>query len=301
MGSDASGEVRAGGGVVWRPAPNDSGIEVAIIHRPRYDDWSFPKGKLAPGENEFEGALREVLEETGYRVRPGRALGEVRYIKGNGARRQKVVRYWAMQVVGGSFAPNDEVDELRWLSLDDVEPRLTRESDREILGRFRKGPISTGTVLVVRHGSAGSRSEWSGDDRLRPLDETGRRQADELVRTLSPFLVRKIVSADFVRCIETVEPLASFLGLDISEEPMLSERGFPGHEEEVVELVRGLAVEGESVALCTQRKVVPDLIERLSVTDGFDPPHVHAKKGGAWALRFDKRRLCDGEYFPPRV
>ena len=100
-------------------------VEIAIIHRPRYDDWSLPKGKLAPGESHLEGAIREVHEETGYRVQPGRSLGEVRYLKkSGGAAREKVVHYWAMRAIGGAFSPNREVDEMRWLSIDDA-----RETD----------------------------------------------------------------------------------------------------------------------------------------------------------------------------
>src|ERR671923_852052 len=123
MTEDLNGTIRAAGGVVWRPVTETSGgsnVEVAIIHRPRYDDWSIPKGKLATGETELEGALREVFEETGQRVRPGRTLGEVRYLKANSHSRprEKVVRYWAMQAIGGAFSPSREVDELRWLPLE---------------------------------------------------------------------------------------------------------------------------------------------------------------------------------------
>jgi 8-oxo-dGTP pyrophosphatase MutT (NUDIX family) len=134
--------IRAAGGVVWRPA-NDtdgSGIEIAIIHRPKYDDWTFPKGKLTDGETDLEGAVREVFEETGQQVRPGRALGEVRYMKDNGGPREKVVCYWSMQAVGGAFSPNREVDELRWVTPDAAVEVLTRDTDREVLVRFMSDP-----------------------------------------------------------------------------------------------------------------------------------------------------------------
>src|SRR5688572_5809489 len=119
---EVSSVIRAAGGVLWRlpPEPRNGGpeIEVAVIHRPRYDDWSLPKGKLAKSESFIEGALREVLEETGFRVKLGRSLGEIRYWKNvGGTEREKVVRYWAMQQDGGTFSPNNEVDELRWLPL----------------------------------------------------------------------------------------------------------------------------------------------------------------------------------------
>jgi 8-oxo-dGTP pyrophosphatase MutT (NUDIX family) len=131
--------IRAAGGVLWRQA-DGSGVEIAIIHRPKYDDWTLPKGKLADGEDFVEAALREVFEETGYRVRLGAALGEVGYTKTNsdGVPRPKVVRYWAMEALSGEFAPNKEVDELRWQSIDGAADVLTRDSDREILKRFRE-------------------------------------------------------------------------------------------------------------------------------------------------------------------
>jgi 8-oxo-dGTP pyrophosphatase MutT (NUDIX family) len=132
--------IRAAGGVVWRPVKGGSSeqVEVAIIHRPRYDDWTIPKGKLAGDEGYLDAALREVFEETGYRVRPGAALGEVRYTKASsGVPRPKVVRYWAMLAVSGAFSPGKEVDELRWLTLEEAATMLTRDSDREVLERFR--------------------------------------------------------------------------------------------------------------------------------------------------------------------
>jgi 8-oxo-(d)GTP phosphatase len=136
----AEHEIRAAGGVVWRPGPRED-VEVAIIHRPRYDDWSIPKGKLAPGEPEVEGAIREVMEETGYRVRLGRPLGEVRYLKSSGdIERPKVVRYWAMEAAGGSFARTREVDELRWLPVAEAKKIVTHDHDRGILTRFESGP-----------------------------------------------------------------------------------------------------------------------------------------------------------------
>lgn len=123
-----------------------------MIHRPRYDDWSLPKGKLSPGESEIEGAVREVLEETGSRVRVGRPLGEVRYLKtSGGVTRPKVVRYWSMQADGGTFTPSREVDELRWLDLASARSLLARQSDLKVLERFVRGPALSGTVLIVRH------------------------------------------------------------------------------------------------------------------------------------------------------
>ncbi len=121
--------VRAAGGVVWRPGPH--GPEVLLVHRPRYDDWSLPKGKRDPGETDEECARREVEEETGLVCRLGAELAATRYRDRHG--RPKVVRYWAMEVVGGTFAPNDEVDQIAWLELDPARRRLSYPHDRPVL------------------------------------------------------------------------------------------------------------------------------------------------------------------------
>jgi 8-oxo-(d)GTP phosphatase len=297
--------IRAAGGLLWRNAGKDlSGeatVEVALIHRPRYDDWTFPKGKLAPGETDIEGAIREVWEETGMRVRLGRVLGEVRYSKqARWGVRPKVVRYWAMHAVGGSFTPNNEVDEMRWVSLSDAHNLLSFDREREILQKFVRGPAMVRTVQLVRHASAGDRSTWSGDDRLRPLDERGRLQAEGLVRILSRFEVREIVSADFLRCTETVAPLADATGLAIKEEQLLSEVGYPGNEDEAAAFIRGLgSVDTASVA-CTQGDVIPDLLGRLAAADHFDLPRpLVYKKASTWVLTFDGDRLLGADYVPP--
>lgn len=124
-------EVRAAGGVVWRPTAT-GGRVYAVVHRPAYDDWSLPKGKLAAGESELEGALREVEEETGMSCRVDRPIGTTSYIDRKG--RPKVVVYWLMQATDGTFEPSEEVDEVRWLPLSDVLALLTYPRDRTLLG-----------------------------------------------------------------------------------------------------------------------------------------------------------------------
>ena len=132
MSADGGGSpdlVRAAGGVVLRP--DGESYEVLLVHRPRYDDWSFPKGKCTRGESFDAAALREVEEETGYRCELGVDLGMVEYVDGRG--RDKVVRYWAMSVVGGEFAPNAEVDLVAWLPTESARERLTYPHDRRVL------------------------------------------------------------------------------------------------------------------------------------------------------------------------
>jgi 8-oxo-dGTP diphosphatase len=300
----SEGTIRAAGGVLWRNAADADGpaaIEVAIIHRQRYDDWSLPKGKLAAGEREVDGAIREVLEETGYHVRLGRSLGETRYLKvGAGVARQKVVRWWAMEAAAGGFGPTREVDELRWLTLGEAHDVLTRDLDRDVLDRFVRGSAGGRMVLLVRNGSAVSRSGWEGDDRLRPLDACGWAQADELVRLLAHFDPTDIRTADVIRCQQTVQPLASSLGLPVTDEPILSMDGFADGEATAVTLVRTAGDAHGCVVLSSQGDVIASLVGRLSEEDDVDlaePPP--APKASVWALELQGDRLVSAEYFPP--
>ncbi|MFJ8858788.1 NUDIX hydrolase [Streptomyces sp. NPDC102451] len=125
--------VRAAGCVLWRRTPDGGGLEICLVHRPRYDDWSYPKGKLKRGETALEGALREVLEETGHHCAPGTELPTAHYMA-NG--RPKEVSYWAAEATDGTFSPNDEVDRLAWLSPGSARARLSRPGDRVQLDAF---------------------------------------------------------------------------------------------------------------------------------------------------------------------
>jgi 8-oxo-dGTP diphosphatase len=128
-----AGRVEAAGGLPWRMA--DEVVEVLLVHRPKYDDWTFPKGKLEPGESFEDGARREVEEETGLRGVLGRELPPSEYVDNKG--RPKLVRYWEMTVTDGTFTPNDEVDEVRWVAVDEADRLLTYPRDHEVLECFR--------------------------------------------------------------------------------------------------------------------------------------------------------------------
>ena len=123
--------IEAAGGVLWREDGGER--QLAVIHRPKYDDWTLPKGKLDPGESHERAAVREVVEETGHAAELGADLGEILYEHDD---RPKRVRYWSMRAVSGRFVPNREVDELRWLRPDDARRLLSYDRDREIVDRF---------------------------------------------------------------------------------------------------------------------------------------------------------------------
>ena len=125
--------VRAAGGVVWRRGAGHD-LEVLLVHRPKYDDWTFPKGKNHAGENDRACALREVEEETGLTCEVGLELASTSYRDHRG--REKTVRYWSMRPVEGSFSPQEEVDEVCWLSLSQAHERLSYQRDREVLASF---------------------------------------------------------------------------------------------------------------------------------------------------------------------
>jgi 8-oxo-(d)GTP phosphatase len=277
-------DVLAAGAVLWRPAPH--GVEIALVHRPRYDDWSFPKGKLDPGETMPFAAVREIAEETGQVARLGPLVGDVRYPVADGG---KLVRYWAAEARGGEFTRGDETDELRWLATADAVELLSYPHDVEILARFTELGPPTSVVALVRHGKAGSRSRWDGDDALRPLSGSGREQARHLDALLGLFGPDRAVTAPPVRCRDTVVPLVDRLGLAVDEEPMLGEPAYLDDPAAALARLRELAgVPGVTVA-CSQGGVIPGLVGALATDAGLpevDPDDVPAKKASTWLLTF---------------
>ncbi|WP_431895630.1 NUDIX hydrolase [Nonomuraea sp. bgisy101] len=245
--------IRAAGAVVWR------GDEVALVHRPAYDDWTFPKGKLRQGEHMIAAALREVREETGLTVLLGRALPPVHYLRKG---RLKRVDYWTARAVSGEFVPGSEVDEMVWLPVDEARARLTYEWDAGLLRTVTAAPLETTPLLLIRHGSAGSRQKWKGDDDLRPLDDEGEVQARTLATVLPAYRPGALLSSPSRRCVQTLPDAGVRL------EPLLSEPGYD--PDKTAELVR--EIEGP-VAVCSHGKVLPPLISELSGV------RVHLRKG----------------------
>jgi 8-oxo-(d)GTP phosphatase len=285
--------VLAAGAVLWRLNGDSATPEIAIIHRPRYDDWSLPKGKVDPGETEPVTAVREVHEETGYSSHLGRRLVAVSYPVEQGI---KKVRYWAASTIDGEFIPNDEVDELKWLPVAEAMKELKYPHDRKVLRRFTKHQADTQTVLIVRHGTAGSKSRYKGDDRKRPLDKHGRAQAESLVGVLLAFGANTVYAADRVRCHQTVEPLAEELGTTIHSEPLLTEEEYPENRKAARHRVLEIASSGGTPVICTQGKVIPDLIAWWCEHDGVRPDKSRNRKGSAWVMSLADGRLVAADH-----
>lgn len=286
--------VQAAGAVLWRPDEASDGSHlVAVVHRPRYDDWSLPKGKVDPGESEPITAAREVLEETGYACELGRRLASVSYPLETGV---KKVRYWAARTLGGEFEPNSEVDELAWLPVKDAMKRLQYPDDRKVLRRFAKLPADTKTVLVVRHATAGRKSRYKGDDVKRPLDKHGRAQAEALVGQLLAFGATEVYVAPRVRCRETVAPLAEELGVSITDEPSLTEEAYADEKRPARKRVLDIAKGDGTPVICTQGKVIPDLVAWWCDRDGVRPDKSRNRKGSTWVLSLHGGKLVAADH-----
>jgi 8-oxo-(d)GTP phosphatase len=281
-----SGLVEAAGGVVLRGAPGAR--EVLVVHRPQHQDWTIPKGKLDGDEDHAAAAVREVVEETGWRCTTGPWLPEVRYLDSRG--RPKRVRFRLMRPVNhDGWDPSDEIDEVRWLSVAAANQELSYPSDRDVLDAAL---ALDQPVFLVRHGKASSRENWDGDDELRPLTGKGRRQAERLRGHLGVDRLRHVRSSPAVRCVKTVQPMADDLGLGVELLDELRE-GTPEHV--VMGVLRSTG--GPSV-LCTHGDVVVEVVEAVERLHPIEGSRGW-KKGATWILERDGGEPVCARYVPP--
>lgn len=285
MASKAPRDVLAAGVVTFRP-----GRQVLLIHRPRYDDWSFPKGKLDPGEQLPITAVREAWEETGLHVRLGPPLPEQRYSVAG--RRTKSVSYWTARVVGdddvGSYVPNAEVDEVAWVDAAKAERMLTYPHDRDTLAAAVGLRRRTVPLVVLRHAQARSRKAWRGDDRERTLLAAGQLQAQRLAPLLSAYGLSRVVSSTSTRCVQTVQPYADTTGWALETTRSLSEQDATAKRvRRVVDDAHASVDEGRPTVLCSHRPVLPLLLDELGVDDPKLSPGemlvLHVRKGAVVA------------------
>lgn len=292
-----NGIVHAAGGVLWRSSDKRGDIEIGLIHRPRYNDWTLPKGKLERGETVVAAAVREIAEETGHTVRLGRFITRVSYDI-SGGRRRKHVHYWSAQSISGEFVPNSEVDQLRWLSPDAAAKKLTYQLDRKVLRSFREFPVATRTLLLVRHAKAGRKARYHGDDKLRPLENLGRIQAEALVPILLAFGAERVHAADRTRCEQTVAPLAAELGVRIISEPLLTEEAYGRDPAAAVDRMRDISTRPRVHVVCSQGKVIPPLLATWAELDSVAVPATRNRKGSTWVLSSYGGRLIALDHIP---
>lgn len=230
--------VLAPGALVWRLKNNK--LQVLVVHRPRYDDWSFPKGKAEPGESMVLTAIREVAEETGRQIVLGRYLGKARRRLVSG--RKKRTLYWAAQVLPEAGpgeglraavkpASKREIDKVRWWKVKKAARKLTHADDKRLLARlvdwYESGQLQVRSLVLVRHAKAVSRATWGygiNSEITRPLVMgRGQAQARDVAALLSAYGVGELVSSPWRRCVDTLAPYAHGCGLDLRSDEAFTE------------------------------------------------------------------------------
>lgn len=273
---DRPGTVQAAGALVWRE--RDGRIELPLVHRPRYQDWSWPKGKLDPGELLPTAAVREVCEEIGVPVVLGVALPSIAYPTSDG--KAKRVHYWAARVaepgdeaaltLRGEVEPASpaEIDEVVWVSPTAAADLLTRRADRAPLERLmwlhERGRLKTAAVVVARHGRAQRRSAWKGGEETRPLTGQGRAQASAMVPVLSAFGVVEVVTSPWERCLRTVTPYADAAGLPVRTVDALTEAAFKEDPAKAAAVVDDLLQDPRGVVVSTHRPVLRSVVDTVN-------------------------------------
>jgi 8-oxo-(d)GTP phosphatase len=287
--------VIAAGGVVWRET--DGLRQVLLVHRPRYDDWSLPKGKLNPAEHILTAARREIEEETGQQVVLGPPLGIQRYdIRKNGGTVPKLVHYWSATIDGMArpFVPNDEVDDLEWFPVAKARRRLSYPRDVDILQALEDNVSVTSSLVLLRHTQAVKRKDWSGEETLRPLTDEGADTASRLVDVLAALGVDRIITSDAERCTATVVPYAATTGRPIKLYPEISEGGFADDPSGLVGLASEAWKPGRVTVVCSHRPVLPALAQELGLKVGKFTP-------GAFVVahRLETGRVAHERFGPP--
>jgi len=276
-----SSTILAAGAVVWRKNEKKK-IEVVIIHRPKYDDWTFPKGKAEIGEPLISCAHREVSEETNIESAFGPYLGEVEYSTTDG---KKKVSFWSAKAIKEKeFNPNSEVDQIKWVEVTKVKDLLTLDTDKKILEKFIKIELDTKPFILLRHAKTITRDEWQGDDDDRPLDSYGQNQAKKLLLIYQVFNLEEIHSSDAVRCYDTVNPITKGLNLKLEVTGKLSEDTYKKDKEKAFDYAKELIKSNLSVLLCSHNPILPKMLNKLTKKSEVDADEGKLSPGDGWVI-----------------
>ena len=258
--------IRAAGVVLLRDTAADQ--EFLAVHRPAREDWSLPKGKLDAGEHLVTAAVRECDEETGFTPILQTPLATQSY---SVMSRPKVVNYWRARVRSDEgFAPDEEIDEIRWLPVSEAAAHLTYPSDIALVRQAAEQP-DTMPLVILRHTQAMKRADFKGDvDSERPLTGKGRSQSKSLTALLDAFGIRAVHASSARRCMETVHRFARFVGGSVEAEPLLTEEGHHADPRAAAARAMALALSHEPLVLCSHRPVLPTILESMAVALGMD-------------------------------
>ena len=252
--------IQAAGAVLWRKS-DISQLEIAVIHRPRYDDWSLPKGKVESGESHISAGYREIQEETGYESTFGPEIGTVVY-KFEDA--PKEVRYWAATATVKTGTPNpQEVDEVLWLAPKKAKEKLSNKDERAIVDFFLEFGADTFPIILLRHAKALKRTDWDGDDGDRPLEHRGQLQAKRLLPIYLPYGISEVHTSDALRCIETIDLMARLIEKTPIFSADLSEYGYAKDREAPLDYVQDLMDRGISAIICSHNPIIPKVVKKL--------------------------------------
>lgn len=274
--------IRAAGALLWREN-SQLEIEIALIHRPRYDDWSIPKGKVEEGESSLQCAFREVFEETGISAQFSRELGSVEYKESGELKR---VKYWSAKAPSSShqFSANEEVDEIKWLNPAEAISLATHLSDKSIIENFLSQEPRTDTLIILRHTKALERGDWDDLDSKRTLDERGLLQSERLVAHLAPFAIDEIYSSNYIRCVQTVTPLAAARKLRITEIPNLNEETFDIDPERSISFANAVKQDEKNILMCSHNPVIPTMLRGILNTKLKNKDLIKLEPGDAWVV-----------------
>ncbi len=286
--------IRAAGALLWREN-SDLFVEIAMVHRPRYDDWTLPKGKIEGNESAIACALREVQEETGITGRFTRQLKTVEYEE-NG--QNKRVKFWAAQCAlsQSEFVPNEEVDQLRWLSGSEALALATYPTDKEVIQDFLDGDQHTDTLIILRHTKALERGDWDDDDSLRTLSVVGLEQADFLVDHLRAFSIDEIYTSNYTRCVQTITPLASARKLVATQVPNLNEEVFESDPERSVSFANALKQDEKNILICSHNPVIPTMLRGILNTKLKNRELIKLEPGDAWIVHRVRGEIVGLDY-----